>query len=199
MTGSGGRSVASHLAEYLQSKAASHCPWAVFDQNLIETVLEEHHLPKHVAEYMPENHRSMLVDSVEELLGLHPSSWTLVQHTTQTIWRLAQLGNVILVGRGANVITSKLPTGFHVRLVGTLEKRTRRVQAVYHLGPDAGLDFIRKEDQGRRRYLKEHFGRDSDDPLLYHLIINTDQVGYDAAAMVIGDAVLHRFQPAFRE
>lgn len=34
---------------------------------------------------------------VDELLGLHPSSWTLVEHTTQTIRRLAVMGNVILV------------------------------------------------------------------------------------------------------
>jgi hypothetical protein len=38
---------------------------------------------------------------VEEVLGLHPSGWTLVQHTTKTILRLAGLGHTILVGRGA--------------------------------------------------------------------------------------------------
>ena len=56
-------------------------------------------------------------------MGLHPSSWTLVQQTNATILQLAQMGNVILVGRGATVITSKLNNVFHVRLVGSLEKR----------------------------------------------------------------------------
>lgn len=199
MTGSGGRSVAAKLAEYLQAKAASHCPWTVFDRDLVAAVLAEHHLPERIAEYMPENHRSMLTDTVEELLGLHPSSWTLVEHTTQTILHLAQMGTVILVGRGANVITSRLPNAFHVRLVGTLEKRSVRVQEVFHLGPDAALEFMRKEDRGRQRYLKEHFGEDIDDPMLYHMIINTDQVAYEDAAVVIGNAVVERFQSAFRE
>ena len=51
---------------------------------------------------------------VEEVLGLHPSGWTLVQHATQTILRLAGLGRAILVGRGANIITARLPNVFHV-------------------------------------------------------------------------------------
>ena len=33
--------------------------------------------------------------------------WTLAQHTTKTILRLAGLGHVILVGRGASVITAQ--------------------------------------------------------------------------------------------
>jgi hypothetical protein len=33
------------------------------------------------------------------------------------------------------------------------------------------------------------FIADINDPLLYHLVINTGLVGYDAAAKLIGDAV----------
>ena len=36
MTGSGGHSVAAALAEYLEANAAAHCPWTVFDRNLVE-------------------------------------------------------------------------------------------------------------------------------------------------------------------
>jgi cytidylate kinase len=198
MTGSGGRSVAAGLAEYLQEKAASHCPWTVFDRNLVEKVLEEHQLPKRVGQYMTENHRSLLADTIEELLGLHPSSWTLVQQTTETIWHLGQMGYVIIVGRGANLITSRLPTVFHVRLVGSFGKRAKRVEEVFQLGATAALEFIKKEDGGRQRYLKEHFGKDIDDPLLYHMILNTDQVRYDDAAVLIGQAAMERFPLAFK-
>src|SRR5579862_6760013 len=90
MTGSGGLSVASKLAEYLEANAAGHCPWTVFDRNLVEQVLEEHQLPKYLAQYMSEDRRSFLTDTVEELFGLHPSSWSLVQQTVETIWHLAR-------------------------------------------------------------------------------------------------------------
>lgn len=193
MTGTGGLTVADELAEYLQAKVPRHAPWTVFDRKLVEQVLEDHHLSKRVAEFMPENHKSMLTDMFEELLGLHPSAWTLVHQTAETILHLAQMGNVILVGRGASVVTRELDNVFHVRLVGSVAKRIERVQQVYELDRPAAIEFINRKDKGRRRYLKEHYHEDIDDPLLYHLIINTDRIRSEDAARLIGDEVIRRF------
>jgi cytidylate kinase len=193
MTGAGGLTVADELAEYLQAKVPRHAPWTVFDRKLVEQVLEDHHLSKRVAEFMPENHKSMLTDIFEELLGLHPSAWTLVHQTAETILHLAQMGNVILVGRGASVVTRELDNVFHVRLVGSVAKRIERVQQVYELDRPAAIEFINRKDKGRRRYLKEHYHEDIDDPLLYHLIINTDRIRSEDAARLIGDEVIRRF------
>lgn len=194
MEGAGGRTIASQLGEYLQSQAPAECQWTIFDKQLIERALEDHHLPRRIAEFMPENHRSMITDMMEELLGLHPSSWTLAHQTMETIMHLAKMGNVILLGRGASVIASKLENAFHVRLIGSLEKRVERVQKAYKLDQRSALEFIHKEDKGRRRYLKEFFDRDIDDPLLYHLIINTDRTPYEDVTKLIGDEVIRRFQ-----
>jgi cytidylate kinase len=194
MAGAGGYRVAAKLAEYLQTRVPGHCEWTVFDRNLIEKVLEDHHLQKRVAHFMAESHKSMVIDSVEEYLGLHPSSWTLLRQAAETVLHLAQMGYVILVGRGSNVITSRLSNVFHVRLVGSLENRIGRAQEDYNLDRAAALEFIKKEDKGRRRYLKENFDKDIDDPLLYHLIINTDQISCDDAACLIGDEVIKRFR-----
>lgn len=194
MTGSGGFTVANKLAEYLQTHIPVACQWTVFDRNLMERVLEDHHLHKRIAGFISENHKPMVTDVLEELLGLHPSAWTLVQQTTETIWHLALMGHVILVGRGANVITQHLANAFHVRLVGSVERRTKRVQQVNDLDPHAALKFLKKRDRERRWYLKEHFHKDIDDPSLYHLLVNTDRIPHDEAARLIGDAVIHRFR-----
>lgn len=194
LAGTGGYRVASKLAQYLQNHAPGPCEWTVFDRNLIEKVLEDHHLHRRIADFMAENHRSVIMDSLEEYLGLHPSSWTLVKKTAETILRLAQMGYVVIVGRGGNVITGKLPNVFHVRLVGSLEKRIGRAQEDYNLDREAALEFVKKEDRGRRCYLRENFDKDIDDPLLYHLIINTDLIDCDDAACLIGDEVIKRSQ-----
>ncbi len=191
--GSGSHVVAGRLAEYLQAiSPQGACPWTVFDRNLVEKVLEDHHLPKRLARFMPEDRTSEISDTMDELFGLHPSSWTLVRKTADTILHLAELGSVIIIGRGATVITNKLDHVFHVRLIGSLEKRLVHVQDYYKLGRKAALEFLRREDLGRKRYLKKYFNKDIDDPLLYHLVINTDVVAYDQAARIIGDAVLSR-------
>jgi cytidylate kinase len=88
------------------------------------------------------------------------------------------------------VVTSKLESVFHVRLVGALEKRIEYVRKVKELAEDAATTYVRKEDCGRRRYLRKYYGKDVDDPLLYHLVINTSLLSYEATARIVADAVL---------
>jgi cytidylate kinase len=193
-TGAGGILVARALADWLQAHAPrSSCPWTVFHKNLVQKVLEDHNLPTRLAQFMPEDMVSGISDAVEELLGLHPASWKLVRQTTETILQLAELGNAILVGRGANVITAHLGNVFHVRLVGSIERRTGRVTAAHKISRRAAEEFIKSEDAGRRRYLRKYFGRDIDDPLLYHMTINTDGIPEAEAAELIGRAVVARY------
>jgi len=193
--GAGGHTVASGLVEYLQTRIPSHGVWTVFDRNLVEKILEDHNLHKRIAEYMAESQsKSLLKDAVEELLDLHPSSWTLKEKTRMTMRHLAKMGNVILVGRGGHVVAGALKNTFHVRLVGSLEKRLEQVQRSFNLDRKAALHHIKTEDEGRRRYLKENFDKDINDPLLYHLTINTDWVDFDEATAMIGEAVSRRFR-----
>jgi cytidylate kinase len=189
-SGSGGHTVASELQRLLQANNPPHgCPWRVFDRNLVEKVLEDHHLPRRLAQFMPEDRISEVSDTMDELFGLHPPSWTLVRQTADTILHLAELGNVILIGRGANVITRKLDYVFHVRLVGSVEKRVHYLEGYTQLDHKAALALAHREDLGRRRYLRKYFDCDIDDPLLYNLVINTDIVPYSKAANLIAQAV----------
>ena len=66
LAGTGGYRVASKLAQYLQNHAPGPCEWTVFDRNLIEKVLEDHHLHRRIADFMAEDHRSVIIDSLEE-------------------------------------------------------------------------------------------------------------------------------------
>ncbi|MBI5385463.1 MAG: cytidylate kinase-like family protein [Verrucomicrobia bacterium] len=190
-TGSGAMEIAHTLADYLEERRPAPRRWTVFDRNLVERVLEEHNLPKELARFMPEDRVSAIQDMVEELLGLHPPSWTLLRQTTETILHLAELGNVILVGRAANIITRRLNNVFHVRLVAPLDQRVERVMAHAQLSHAAALDFIKKEDLGRKRYLKDYFKADIEDYELYDLVVNTARLSHPEAVRLIGDAVLH--------
>ena len=64
-----------------------------------------------------------LSSAVNVLLGLHPSQWSLLHKTTETVLQLARMGKIIIVGRGGNIITLKLKNVFHVRLIAPLENR----------------------------------------------------------------------------
>ncbi len=189
-SGAGAHVVAEKLADLLQRQVSEDvCHWTVFDRNLVEKVLEEHHMPGHLAKFMTEDRISEISDTLDELFGLHPPSWTLVRQTADTILHLVELGKVILIGRAGAAITRKLDYVFHVRLVASLERRVQYIQRLHRLDARAARALVRKEDLGRRRFLRKYFHRDIDDPLLYHLVINTDVVSYDEAAQMIAQAM----------
>lgn len=191
-SGCGADAVAGKLAAYLEARAPHPaCPWKVFDQNLVRNVLAEHKLPRRFARFMPEDRASELADIMDELLGVHPPSGVLVNHTAETIRRLAERGNVILIGRGANIINRGLPHVLHVRLVASLEKRVERIRRSRDLDQEAALELVLREDRGRRRYLKKYFGAEVEDPLLYDLVLNTDRLTFVTAARIIGDVILN--------
>jgi cytidylate kinase len=147
---------------------------------------------------MREDKYKLLSTAVYEMLGIHPSKWTLIQKTTESILQLARMGNVVIVGRAANIITSKLRNAFHVRLVAPLENRIQKMMTHYNMSEKEATEFIRKEDIARKNYVKSHFFKDVEDPTLYHLIVNTGLHNYEEAAMLIGNAVMLKF-PRFFE
>lgn len=54
--GSGAHTIAEKLAARLQAQASRNAPpWTVFDRNLVEQVLEDHHLPARLAQHLPED------------------------------------------------------------------------------------------------------------------------------------------------
>ncbi|HEV2437492.1 MAG TPA: cytidylate kinase-like family protein [Verrucomicrobiae bacterium] len=190
-TGCGALVVAEKLAHYLQGHSRNAALWTVFDRNLMDKVLEEHNLPACLARFLPEDRVSEIENFLDEVFEVHPPAETIIRQIAETMLGLAALGKVILIGRGGNVITARLPNVLHVRLVAPFEKRVEHAHQYYNMTRAEAQKFCLTEDHGRARYLKKYFNADIDDPLLYHLIINTGQMDYDAAAKLIGEAVLH--------
>ena len=185
--GAGGTEIAELLAERMMvaEKNKGVSPWAVFDANLAKQVLEDHNLAPNLGRLMAEDTQFPMETIVEEVMGLHPSNWTLVQHTTQTILRLAGLGHAILVGRGGNVIAARLPNVFHVRLVAALETRIRHAAEYNRVSETEAAKLIRERDHARRRYVSRYFNAEIDDPTLYHVTLNTGWLGFARTAEVI--------------
>jgi cytidylate kinase len=87
-----------------------------------------------------------------------------MERTTQTIRRLAMMGNVILVGRGSNIIAAHMPHVFHVRLVAPLKERVRQVEQYYHVEPAEAAQRVRDTDEAKSRYVRRYFRVDVADP-----------------------------------
>jgi len=141
---------------------------------------------------MPEDRKSEMADTLDALFGQQATSWTLVKQTAETILHLAETGNVVIIGRGANIITARHPSAVHVRLVGSLDRRIEHLMDYKHLSLEEAKEYARTEELGRARYVKKYYSADIEDPLRYDLVINTDRVPYEEAGRLIADALSAR-------
>ena len=188
--GAGAETVAQLLAAKLNAKSAKDDqPWTVFDKNLISKVLEDQNMPQEIAKHVHEDKDTTVQALVGELLGIHPSMWTIFHHTSDTILKLARIGRCVVVGRGGNIITAKLKGGVHVRLVAPESVRLAHLKSHFKMDDKAAEKYLHDEDAGRRRYVKTNFERDIDDPLLYDAVLNTSTLGFERTADVIAAVV----------
>lgn len=190
--GAGAISIGEKIAEFLnaEKKITWPTPWKVFDKDLLKTIVEEHNLPEKCKKYMPEGKLSTIQDILDDMLGLHPSAIALVHRTNETLLHLAHLGNTIIVGRGGCLVTRKLQGGFHVRLVGSLDKRVRRVIEFSKINKKEAEKLVAKEEKDRKKYFNEYFNKNIEDPSLYDLTLNTDFISFDDAAKIIVHAAI---------
>ena len=172
--------------------------WAIFDKNLIEKVIEDHNLPEKISDYITEEKHSFLNSIMNELFGIHPSPLTLVQKTAKTILQIAQMGNCIIVGRAANIITRNLENTYHIRIIAPLKKRIEQVRMYFDFSEDEAKKFIEKEDEKRREYVKHYFHKNIDDSSIYDLVINTERQTLDETAQIIAYAVMKKLKNYFK-
>lgn len=191
--GAGGTSVGEELVEYLNNKdfTKGDIKWTLFDKNLIERVIEDHKLPEVFRHYLNEEKISGIQDAFERLMGLHPGMSVLASKTCNTIISLASMGSVVIIGRGANIITKNLPGGFHIRLIAEPEWKINQVETRFHKSRKDVIKYIDEEDIKRREYVKKIFNKNVTDPLLYDMVIKTSCMTFTEAAMIIGGRVLN--------
>ena len=195
--GIGATFICEKLTEYFNKNAIpGYNDWTYFDRNLMEKIMEDHDLPDHFRKYLSEEKPGKIDSWISEMLGISPSKFLLLHKTSQTILKLASFGNVILVGRGANIITSIFPNTFHIRLVAPLEFRIDNAAKLYNIEKKKAAEFIKDEDEARKDYIWKYFHKNIEDPLLYHAVINTNLLKPEEVAEIIGHCVMKRF-PSF--
>jgi hypothetical protein len=163
----------------------------VFTRNLASKILEDHSLAKRIEEFMPEDFRFPLTESFEFLLGLHPRSGVLREYAKDTIRKLAASGNVILVGRGAAIVTTGLSHVLRVRLIAPFQFRVRNFARSHGIPEEQAVRMVRANDVARRRYVQAYLNSDLTNPLNYDLVINTESHGFERVARIVSAAVVH--------
>ena len=91
----------------------------------------------------------------------------------EVILELAQDGNVVILGRGANLILQDHPTALHVGVVAPTAFRLQRFMLREGLEQEKAERRLADEEKARLAYFDRHFKAHPDDPMLYHMVVNT--------------------------
>ncbi|HXH09350.1 MAG TPA: cytidylate kinase family protein [Alphaproteobacteria bacterium] len=139
---------------------------------LLKSELEEVHekRPTLVTRYLTMRHRAYL-DMIQTI-----------------IYSYARQDDVVLLGRGATVLLSDVPSALHVNIFAPFERRVEVVMAEERLTRPLAEQLVRESDQDRAGYMKYLFDRDWMDPLLYDLMLNTGSVTRQHACDLIVEA-----------
>ena len=113
-----------------------------------------------------------------------------VQLMTEAIKVLASQGNIVFVGRGAQIILKDYPGVLHVHTYAPPAVRATRLQQRRSLpNLEAALRLIQQADEQRKNWFRHFFsGTDWKNAKHYHLMIDTARIPAAVATQIIVQA-----------
>jgi cytidylate kinase len=105
------------------------------------------------------------------------------------IYDFARKGNVVIVGRGGQVLLKGFPGVFHVRIIAPFGVRLRRFMAKEGLDEKEATGVLHRDDRDSSGFLRSFFDTDWEDPGLYDLIINTQKLTVGSGMKLIMEAI----------
>jgi cytidylate kinase len=122
------------------------------------------------------------------LLGVKPSAESCKRYrekVVEIIEAQAALGDVLLVGRGGQVVLAGRRDAVHVRITAPMEVRSNTVQTRCRVSAEVAAARIAASDAARAGYHRRHFNVKWDDGALYDLILNMARLTVPMAVDIV--------------
>lgn len=179
------------MAELLRQKLETRTKecWSLMDKALLDEVTKNHNLSEQVLKNLGDKNRFL-----DDFLSTFSNRWKSDRDYYRLLCRqiiaLAEQGNVILVGRGAPIVTARMKNCYHFRMYAS--QRFKEASIAKRLGLDAAdaRALIERKQKERDRFIRDFLDRDPYDLSCYHLVFNNNRNDAEKAAQTICDYVL---------
>jgi cytidylate kinase len=111
---------------------------------------------------------------------------------TAVIRELGQRGDIVILGRGSNLLLREHPTALHVLTVAPLELRVQRFAEREGISSQEAAKRVHDLDKGRAAFHHKFFKVEADDPACYDLAIETSRLSSEVAAQLVAEAARAR-------
>lgn len=102
-----------------------------------------------------------------------------------TIKKLANEDNCVIVGRCADYALEENPNVIKIFIKAPIEKRIERIMRLYNLSESKAKDTILKSDKGRASYYNYYSSKKWGDAKSYDLCIDSSVLGIDGTVQLI--------------
>jgi cytidylate kinase len=186
-------------AAAIAAQLAAHLGWKLWDQLLTEEIARlakvDHSAVRRCDERMDSRlhrlARSFWRGSYERNSAALGSQMfdadCMMEMMQETMNKIGQEGNAVIVGRGAPYLLRENPDAFHVFLYAPRSEKIRRTMAEGHSEEEAA-EQVDSVDRERIAYVKHYFNADWPTRSLYHLMLNT-AVGNEPVVQTILDTM----------
>ncbi len=93
--------------------------------------------------------------------------------------------NVVYHGLAGHLLLKDVPHVFRIKVIANIEFRVRNAMERNNLSREEALRYIRDVDEGRARWTRFIYDVDWNDPNLYDLVVNLDQIAIESACDVV--------------
>ncbi|HEY6195366.1 MAG TPA: cytidylate kinase-like family protein [Candidatus Eisenbacteria bacterium] len=184
--GTRGSEIAAGLAERFG--------YTLLHRDIIDRMSENAGFTRRLLESFDEHAPAALTSWFDSILvGTYVDASDYVRALLRVVHSVAELGGVVVVGRGANFIIGP-DRGFHVRIVAPRGSRIRNLVARKGISErDAGRE-VDARDHERAEFTRRLFGRNVGDPLAYDMIVNEAGLPPDAIVPAIAQAAAEKIK-----
>ncbi len=172
--------------------------WEVVDDAFIEAVAEKsgytqeevRSLEESVPTFLERFAQSSALSFPEFLVSTpnamdEPDAVKLAHATRDLIQEIGGRDRIVMVGRAAAAVLARAHDTLHVRLVAARSHRIGLVAREEGISETEAAAIVDDIDRRRARYHEEMYGRDWNDPLNYHMVLNTEWLGIEGAADIV--------------
>jgi len=111
-----------------------------------------------------------------------------IQVTSNIIKELCEGDNVVIVGRGGNMILKDVPNVFHVGIIAPRERRISTIMQREHMDYTTAALFVDEHELARESFYERFFAVAPNDPNYYHMIVNMRDIDQDVVAKIVSHA-----------
>lgn len=137
-------------------------------------------------EMLPAEAYTELVSDAASGSAVHDKAF--IQATTSVIKELAAGGEVVIIGRGSNMILANTPGVVHVGLMAPLDVRIDTMAKREMFTPEEARAYAEELENARVTFYRKFFRVNANDPTKFHLMLNIGRISQSTAAEIIAHA-----------